>query len=54
MLDQRTISWTPGPLSGAFFIFRITISGESTISGGLDMAPALPQLADAPRVDTRS
>jgi hypothetical protein len=37
MSDQKTMGWTPGPLSGAFFIF----------SGGPDMAPTLPQSADA-------
>ena len=35
MKNQKTISRTPGPLSGAFFVF----------SGGPDMAPALPQAA---------
>jgi hypothetical protein len=35
MLDRKTIGWTPGPLSGAFFV----ISGGFTISGGPDMAP---------------
>lgn len=43
MLDQKTIGWTPGPLSGAFSFFRITISGV------LEMAPALPQFAITPR-----
>ena len=47
MLDQKTIGWTPGPLSGAFSFFRITISG------GPDMAPALPHRTDTPRGDSR-
>lgn len=47
MLDQKTKSWTPGPLSGAFSFFRMTFSGGpdmapgSPISGGPDMAPGL-------------
>ena len=59
MLDQKTKGWTPGPRSGAFSFFRMTISGGPdmapglTFSGGPDMAPALPQFADAPRPDTR-
>ena len=49
MLDRKTIGWTPGPLSGAFFV----ISGGFTISGGPDMAPGLPQPADVPSADSR-
>jgi len=47
MLDQKTRGWTPGPLSGAFFVF----SGDLAISGGLEMAPALPPSADTPMAD---
>jgi len=43
MLDQKTIGWTPGAPSGAFFIF----------SGGLEMAPALPHSADIAQGDSR-
>jgi hypothetical protein len=38
MKNQKTIGWTPGPLSGAFFV----------VSGGLETAPALPPSADLP------
>ena len=65
MLDEKTKSRTPGPLSGAFFIFsrgpdmppRPPFSGGPDMapglpfSGGPDMAPALPQSADAPLAD---
>jgi hypothetical protein len=61
MLDRKTIGWTPGPLSGAFFVISggFTISGGPdmapgfTISGGPDMAPGLPQPADVPSADSR-
>ena len=59
MLDQKTIGWTPGPLSGAFSFFRITISGDPdmapgfSISGDPDMAPALPHRTDTQRGDSR-
>jgi len=61
MLDRKTIGWTPGPLSGAFFVISggFTISGGPdmapgfTISGGPDMAPGLPQPADVPSAYSR-
>lgn len=66
MLDQKTIGWTLGPLSGAFSFFRITISGDPdmapgfTVSGGLEMAPGFsisggPDMAPAlpHRTDTQ-
>jgi len=41
MLDQKTRGWTPGPLSGAFFIFSggLEMAPGFAISGGPDMAP---------------
>ena len=38
MLDQKTIGWTLGPLSGAFSFFRITISGDPDMAPGFTVS----------------